>query len=185
MEPGQAKDILDKLLHDLYEIPIAVVYNNIAIIIKENIELTLNINDDAIRYVRFESGIYYSSNLPSYSDRKSILYDKVVPNRNMVLHETCREELLEEIKERKELESEQKSCAFYLRTLLNKCESLRDVQALLPGAAWHLLDIKIPNEAIGPLSYSTETIEAILAEHAEEADTIKERIFLNLLLRKV
>jgi len=186
MESGQAKDILDKLLHDLYEVPLHGVYNNIALIVQENAEVILNIrNDDVVRYVRFESGIYYSTNLPSYKDRKSILYDTQIPNRNMTMHESIREPLMVEIHERTELEQEQKACAYYLRTLLNQCNSLRDVQALLPGAIWNLLGITIKTESIGPLSYTSENFDKIKAEHAEDAAIIKERLFLNLLLKKV
>jgi len=186
MEPGQAKDILDKLLHDLYEVPILVVYDNIAKIVHDNIELTLNlVNDAAVRYVRFKGKIYFSANLSEYKDRQSVIYDTHITNRSMVLHDSTKDGLIPEIKELKDLDSEQKECAHYLRILLNQCKSLHDIKALLPDAAWNLLNIKLANWPNEALSLSESDIYAVQDIYAEEAATIKERIFLNLLLKKV
>jgi len=186
MQPGLAKDILDQLLHDLYKVPMLIVYNNIAKIVHENIELTLNLaSDTAVRYVRFNNEVYFSANLPDYKDRQSVIYDTHITNRNMVLHDSVKDNLIPEIAELKELDAEQKECAHYLRLLLNRCKSLYDVKALLPGAAWSLLKIKFedwPSEALG---LSEEDISVLQDVYAEEAETIKERIFLNLLLKKV
>jgi hypothetical protein len=189
MEPGQAKDILDKLLHDLYEVPILVVYDNIAKIVYDNIELTLNlVNDEAVRYVRFENEIYFSANLSNYKDRQSVIYDTHIPNRSMVLHNNTKESLIPQIAELKELDIEQKECAHYLRILLNQCNTLSDINALLPDAAWNILDIKLPTHAHdlhNEFTLSNKEIQGINEKYHEEAATIKERIFLNLLLKKV
>lgn len=186
MEPGQGKHILDTLLHDLYEVPISGVYDNIATIVHDNIELTLNIaNDPAVRYVRFNGEIYFSANLASYKDRQSILYDQEITNRNMVMHDDIKDQLIPEIAELKALGDEQKECAHYLRLILNLCNSLHDVEALLPEAGWALLNLKLadwPNET---LNFNTDDIERLRVFHHESAEIMKERIFLNLLLRKL
>ena len=185
MEPGQAKEILDKLLHDLYEVPILAVYDNIAVIIQDNIELTMNIaNDDAVRYVRFKGKVYFSANLPDYKDRQSVIYDTHISNRNMILHEATTIQLILEIDERTELEQEQKSCAYYLRTLLNECRTLYDVRALLPGAIWSLLNIKLAGIST-PLSFTNTEVDRLKETYAKDSDTVKERLFLNLLLKRV
>jgi len=186
MEPGQGKDILDALLHDLYEVPIAGVYDNIAKIVHENIELTLNIvNDAAVRYVRFNGEVYFSANLTSYKDRQSVLFDTHITNRSMFMHDDTKEGLIPEIAELKALSDEQKECAHYLRIILNQCKSLHDVKALLPEAGWAMLNLKLADGPDEALSFNTEQVEHIKEIHSESAETMKERIFLNLLLRKL
>lgn len=186
MEPGQAKDILDKLLHDLYEVPILAVYDDIAKLVRDNIELTLNLVDDAaIRYIRFKGEVYFSANLPEYRDRQSVIYDTNIPNRSMVMHDSIRYSLITGVKELKDLSHEQKDCAHFLRILLNQCKSLHDIQAVLPDAAWHLLSIKLADWPTEALSLSESELAAIDETYTEDVDIIKERIFLNLLLKKV
>lgn len=186
MEPGQAKNILDKLLHDLYEVPILVVYDHIAKIVHDNIELTLNlVNDDAVRYIRFNGEVYFSANLSNYKDRQSVIYDTHITNRSMVLHDSVKDKLIPEIDELTLLSNEQKDCAHYLRILLNQCKSLHDIQALLPDAAWNLLNIKMDTLHGGALSLSEDEIKMVHEAYEEDAATMKERIFLNLLLKKV
>lgn len=185
MEPGQAKEILDKLLHDLYEVPIRVVYTNIATIVHDNIELTLNVADAAVRYVRFNGEVYFSANLPNYKDRQSVIYDTHITNRQMVMHDNTKDLLIPEIAELKLLSDEQKECSHYLRIILNQCNSLADAKALLPGAAWNLLDNEFIENPPRLLTVSEKDIALVDELYQEDVETIKERIFLNLLLKKV
>lgn len=183
MEPGQAKDILDKLLYELYEVPLLVVYNNIAKIVKQNVELELNItNDSAIRYIRFNGSIFFTANLPEYRDRQSVIYNKDTPNRSMIMHNDTKNALLPEIAERTLLETEQKECASYLRLLFNQCKTLYDIKAVLPDSVWNILQIKIPTEE--ELTLPESEIYAVQDIYREESETLKERVFLNLLLKK-
>lgn len=187
MERGTAKQLLDTLLEDLYRVPFKVVYTNIAEMVVDNIELTLNIvNDDLIRFVRFNGKIYFSTYLPVYKDRQTIIYnrDTGTKSRRMELHSTIATQLEPEILELVQLEKDQNDCAYYLRNVLNKCRTLYDVRALLPGAIWALLKIKLPDVSV-LLSFPTADKDEFIAAHTEDIVTIKERLFLNLLLKKV
>ena len=184
MLPGQAKDILDQILHDLYEVPILVVYDNIATIVYDNIELTLNLaNDTAVRYVRFNGEIYFSANLPDYKDRQSVIYDTHITNRSMAMHNSVKDKLIPEIAELKDLSTEQKECTHYLRELLNQCKSLADVKAVLPDAVWKLTGLKVSDSVT--LTLSDEELTYVNETYEEESEAVKERVFLNLLLKKV
>ncbi len=176
--------ILETLLHSLYEPALKQEYTNIGLIVQENLQVVLNIRDkNTARYVACNGKNYFNKFIAKKEERISVVYNKYSVDAKVELDSNIRPALLLAIKERDLILEEKHKCSTYIRSLLNICNSLADVEELFPNCARDtLIELKLI-DINSIVSISEDEIKALKHKWEEDENLMKERIFLNLLTR--
>lgn len=174
------------ILNELFIAPFALVYKDIGHIVQENITATLNTSDtETIRYVTINSGTFFNKPVPVYADRIRITYSREA-DIQVPLLDIYRNELLHAIDKRDRLEEERDESASYIRNAMNLCDSLLDAREVFPDVVHEILTRSFENIfQNGKVTISPSLVTQFKIAHQNASDTLKERIFLNLLLRGI
>lgn len=184
MEIHERALISQTILEELFNAPFDAVYKNIGDIVQENVRAVLNTSDtETIRFVTINSGTFFTKNLPNFQERTRAKWNRE-GNINIPLLDAYRNELLYAIGTRDKLEEEKDESASYIRHGLNLCDSLLDAREIFPTVVHEILIRSFSNIfQNGKVTISPNLIASFKLAHEEASDTLKERIFLNLLLK--
>lgn len=179
--------ICTNIIDALYKPAFSQLYTKIGKIVQTCANYASDAHDHTqIRYLVHNGEIFFTKNMPNYADRQRAYWAKNVPDKQVPIHDSQYEPLMELIEERKQLLSEQQSSEAFIRTLVNLCTTQGDILLLLPNVANEAMmnsgiyHITLTNTKT---TLTEDVVRTFLQDNQTEIDTIKERAFLNLLTR--